>query len=133
MTRARLVGVGAGMAGWLCLAGPGLAADNEAGIPLTPAEAAGSWTVESAGHSVCVLRLGVKKVGAAGYAADVPSTCADALPPGVIAWAPAAGGMRLVGADGQPLIGFSRWSNSLFVSHRTSGVDIQLKRGAPSA
>jgi hypothetical protein len=31
------------------------------------------------------------------------------------------------------VIAFNRWSNSLFVSHRSSGVDIQLKRGAPGA
>ena len=133
MTSTRLAGLGAVVAGWLCLASAALAADNEAGVPLTPGEAAGAWTVESAGHSLCVLHLGAKKAGAAGYAAEVPAACAGVLPPGVVAWAPATGGMRLVGADGQSLIGFSRWSNSLFVSHRSSGVDIQLKRGGPAA
>ena len=37
--------------------------------------------------------------------------------------------MRLVSADGAPLLSFNRWSNSLFVSHRSSGVDVQLRRG----
>jgi hypothetical protein len=40
--------------------------------------------------------------------------------------------MSLVDSDGQTVLGFSRWSNSLFVSHRSSGVDVQLKRGAPN-
>jgi hypothetical protein len=37
--------------------------------------------------------------------------------------------MNLVDASGQTLIGFGRWSNSLLVSHRSSGEDIQLERG----
>ena len=28
-------------------------------------------------------------------------------------------------------MGFNRWSNSLFVAHRSSGVDVQLRRGSP--
>jgi hypothetical protein len=31
-------------------AAPALAEDNEAGAPLTPAEAAGAWTVSTKGH-----------------------------------------------------------------------------------
>jgi Protease inhibitor Inh len=108
-----------------------LAADHEAGVPLTPAEAVGAWTVESGGHSLCVMKLGGEKAGA-GFTAQVPATCGDALPSGVTGWAPAAGGMSLIGADGGQLIAFSRWSNSLFVSHRSSGVDVQLKRGGPN-
>jgi hypothetical protein len=38
--------------------------------------------------------------------------------------------MNLVDANGQTLVGFGRWSNSLLVSHRNSGVDVQLVRGA---
>jgi len=121
------------LAGVLALPAPMLAvaADNEAGVPLTPAEAAGSWTLESGGHSICVVKLDATKT-AAGFGVQVPATCGDALPTGLVGWAPAAGGMSLVGADGAVLIGFSRWSNSLFVSHRSSGVDIQLKRGGPN-
>jgi hypothetical protein len=37
--------------------------------------------------------------------------------------------MRLIDASGQTVAGFDRWSNSLFVSRRASGVDVQLKRG----
>jgi hypothetical protein len=29
------------------------------------------------------------------------------------------------------LASFNRWSNSLFVSHRSGGVDVQLMRGGP--
>ena len=45
-------------------------------------------------------------------------------------WAPTGDGMALTGSDGHVLIAFSRWSNSLFVSHRASGFDLQLRRGA---
>ncbi len=121
----------AGVATLIFAPGPCPAQDHEAGAPLTPAEAAGSWTLESGGHSICVLKLDAQKT-AAGFGAQVPATCGDALPAGLVGWAPAAGGMSLVGADGRVLIGFSRWSNSLFVSHRSSGVDIQLKRGGPN-
>jgi hypothetical protein len=122
----------AAIVGWLAFCAPAaaLAADHEAGVPLTPAEAAGAWTLESGGHSICVLSLGTRKVSSAGYAAQVPESCGDTLS-GVAAWTPAAGGMTLVSADGRPVLGFGRWSNSLFVSHRSSGVDLQLKRGGP--
>jgi len=126
---------GAGLAGAL-LAGSlsaAYAADHEAGVPLTPAEAAGDWTVETGGHSICVLKLDARGVAANTYAAQIPPSCGDTLPTKIVAWTPAPDGMRLVGADGQPLIGFARWSNSLFVSHRSSGVDIQLKRGGPGS
>jgi hypothetical protein len=43
------------------------------------------------------------------------------------------GGRALIGSDGRSLIAFSRWSNSLFVSYRSGGVDIQLRRGAGPA
>lgn len=106
------------------------AEDHEAGVPLSPAEAAGAWTVESGGRNLCVLTLGAAKT-AQGYSARIPASCAQSIPGGAVAWQPTADGMALVGADGAPVIAFNRWSNSLFVSHRASGVDIQLKRGAP--
>jgi len=121
----------AGLAGLTLLSAPAFAVDHEAGTPLTPAEATGTWTLESAGHAICVLRLGREKAGSAGFALEVPATCGDALPANLAGWAPAADGMSLVGADGQALIGFNRWSNSLFVSHAASGVDVQLRRGGP--
>jgi hypothetical protein len=131
----RLASIGGAIAGLAAVVsvGAAAAADNEAGVPLTPAEAAGAWTVETGGHSICVLSLGVKKVAAIGYSLEIPSTCSEAVPTGAAAWAPAAGGMKLVSADGQTVLAFGRWSNSLFVSHRSSGVDIQLKRGAPNS
>ena len=46
-------------------------------------------------------------------------------------WQTTADGMALMDGSGQQLIAFNRWSNSLFVSHRSSGVDVQLMRGAP--
>jgi len=107
-----------------------LCADHEAGTPLTPAEAGGVWTLESGGRNICSVTLGESHVGA-GYSAKAAPGCAGALPGDPVAWRPTADGMQLVGADGQALVGFGRWSNSLFVSHQTSGVDVQLKRGGP--
>jgi hypothetical protein len=109
-----------------------VAADNEAGAPLVPADAAGPWTLESSGHAICVVTLGSQKAGAAGYAVKAPAACGGALPPNMAAWAPEGDGMKFVSADGERLMGFGRWSNSLFVAHRASGEDVQLKRGGPS-
>ncbi len=114
----------------LSLAAPTFAADNEAGVPLQPGDAAGPWTVESAGKDLCVITLSQGKAGSGGaYALRAPASCGDALPAGLSGWTPTAHGMALVGADGQPAITFGRWSNSLLVSHASSGVDIQLRRG----
>ena len=122
--------IAAGLAG-LAASGSVAAAqdkpDNEAGVPLAPAEAAGAWTVASAGKDLCVLTLG------AAHTVKAPATCGDALPSIPTGWQPTRDGMRLVGAGGQPVLAFHRWSNSLFVSHRASGVDIQLRRGGPGA
>jgi hypothetical protein len=106
------------------------AADNEAGVPLTPREAVGLWTVESAGHFICGVELSAQKAGQAGFAARTRPSCQGALPGQVAGWTPTSDGMALTGADGQVVLPFNRWSNSLFVSHRSSGVDIQLTRGA---
>ena len=118
--------IGAGLVSYPLLAA---AEDHEAGVPLTPAEAAGAWTVESGGHNICVLTLSGQKSGS-GYGVKAGS-CGDTIQGNPVAWQPTHDGMQLVGADGQTIIAFNRWSNSLFVSHRSSGVDIQLKRGAP--
>jgi hypothetical protein len=108
-----------------CGIGVALAADNEAGVPLSPAEAAGGWTLQSAGHAICMLRLTANHLARAG-------DCGGALPSGVAGWATTSNGVALTGADGQVLMRFDRWSNSLFVSRRTSGDDLQLMRGAPN-
>lgn len=114
-----------------CLAGAALfataslavavAEDNEAGVPLTPKEAAGAWTVSSGGQDLCVLTLGPA------HTVKAASSCGDVLPSAPTAWQPTGDGMQLM-SGGQQLLAFHRWSNSLFVSHRTSGVDIQLRR-----
>jgi hypothetical protein len=118
-----------GLAGAALMCGQALAADHEAGVPLSPAEAAGPWTVESGGRPLCVLTLGVRRSGAGGFALRAPDTCEGVLTGRPTAWSPTADGMKLVGADGATLVSFNRWSNSLFVSHMSSGVDIQLQRG----
>ena len=102
--------------------------DNEAGVPLSPAEAGGAWTLESDGHSICVIKLGADKAKDA-YPAKAQSSCREVLSGDPAGWRPTHDGMQLVGADGAPLLAFARWSNSLFVSHRSSGVDLQLRRG----
>ena len=100
--------------------------DHEAGVPLSPAEAAGGWTVETGGRAICMIRL------TADHGATPSGSCGDALPAGVAGWQPTADGMALTDGSGQVLTPFNRWSNSLFVSHRSSGVDVQLMRGPPS-
>jgi len=111
---------------FLTLARAAMAADNEAGVPLSPAEAAGGWTVETGGHAVCMVTL------TASHGATVGNGCGDVLPAGITGWSATADGMALTGAGGQVLAPFNRWSNSLFVSHRSSGVDVQLMRGGPN-
>jgi hypothetical protein len=118
-------------AAFFALARAAVAADHEAGVPLTPAEAAGAWTVETGGHAICMIRLSPDRAGNAGFGATPGADCGDALPSGVAGWTPTGEGMALTDAGGKVLAPFNRWSNSLFVSHRSSGVDVQLMRGPP--
>jgi len=130
----RFLMIAAGLASALVLAAPcaAPAADEEASVPLAPSDAAGPWTLETGGRAVCVVTLGKTKAGGGGFALDAPAACGEALPASLAGWSPTADGMSFLGADGQVLVAFNRWSNSLFVSHGSSGVDIQLKRGAPN-
>ena len=105
------------------IAGPILAADREAGVPLTPAEAAGGWTLSTQGHAVCLVRLGAR------HTARTDGDCSGALSTQPTGWAPTEDGMRLTGPGGQTVMAFDRWSNSLFVSEKGSTADVQLRRG----
>jgi hypothetical protein len=113
-------------------AGPALAQDqvgpddHEAGVPLTSAEAAGVWTLASGGRDQCHLTLG------ATHSVKADAGCLEILP-GPTAWQATRDGMALTDASGRTILAFHRWSNSLFVSHRASGVDVQLRRGGPVA
>lgn len=127
MIAAGLAGAGLLASAPLALAQEASPPDHEAGVPLTPAEAAGAWTVSSAGKDLCTLSL------TAGHGVKAPPTCGDALSGSPTAWTATSDGMALNGPSGQLMIAFHRWSNSLFVSHRSSGVDIQLRRGGPGA
>jgi hypothetical protein len=98
---------------------------DEAGVPLSPAEAAGGWTLEAGGHAICMVRLASDHGAAAG------AGCAGALPGGVAGWKPTSNGMALTDASGQVVLPFSRWSNSLFVGTAPSGDYLQLMRGGP--
>ncbi|HEY1426850.1 MAG TPA: AprI/Inh family metalloprotease inhibitor [Caulobacteraceae bacterium] len=109
---------------FFALARAAFAADNEAGVPLSPGEAAGAWTVETGGHPVCMIHLTAK------HGASVGNDCASVLPAGITGWTATSDGMALT-ANGQQVAPFNRWSNSLFVSHRSTGVDVQLMRGGP--
>ena len=111
------------------LAGPVLA-DGEAGVPLAPEDAAGPWTVQLAGHGLCVISLEKTKTASGAYALRQPADCGAALPANLTGWTPSADGMKLIGQDGQPAMAFGRWSNSLFVSHQSPGQDVSLQRGA---
>src|SRR5580698_10138061 len=86
---------------FLLLARAAMAADHEAGVPLSPAEAAGAWTVETGGHAICVVRL------TADHGAQVGDNCGDSLAAGVTGWAATADGMVLTGANGQALAPFN--------------------------
>ena len=119
---ATMLSAGALMAG----AAAAQTGDNEAGVPLTPAEAAGAWTVASQGKDLCVLTLG------AAHSVKAPPACDEALTGNPTGWQATKDGMQLTSAAGQPMLAFHRWSNSLFVSHRSSGVDIQLRRSGPA-
>lgn len=104
---------------------------DEADVPLSPRDAAGAWTLEANGHAVCTLRLGKGKASGGSYALEIPQSCGEMLPPAVKAWAPTDQGMALTDQDGQAVLGFRRWSNSLFVTYHSSGSNLQLKRGGP--
>lgn len=107
----------------LCaFAGPALA-DREAGVPLSPAEAVGGWTLSTNGRTVCTIRLGAR------HTVRADAACSGLLPNEPTGWAPTADGMRLTGPGGQTVMSFDRWSNSLFVSRVGSSADVQMRRG----
>ncbi len=128
--RLQVVTAAAAAAAALALASPAAnAADNEAGVPLQPQEAAGTWTLETQGRDVCTLTLGARRQVQFGYQVTGAAACNAVLPEPVWGWMPTGDGMTFVGPKGVPQIAFNRWSNSLFVSHGSSGVDLQLRRG----
>jgi hypothetical protein len=105
-------------------------ARDQVGTPLAVSDAAAQgWTLETQGRAICKVSLSAHPAGNGVYSADVPVACGQTLPAGVAGWKPVTDGAALVDAQGQVLIDFNRWSNSLLVSHRSSGVDIQLRRG----
>jgi hypothetical protein len=106
-------------------------AREQVGVPLAVSDAAAQpWTLETAGRTVCRVRLGGAALSRGVYHADIPGDCGQVLPAGVAGWRPVTDGAALVDGQGQVLIDFNRWSNSLLVSHQSSGVDIQLRRGS---
>jgi hypothetical protein len=65
----------------------------------------------------------------AAHGVKAASACSGLLPGAPSAWQATGDGMALTGSG--PAIAFHRWSNSLFVSRRDTGLDIQLRRGGP--
>ena len=126
--------IAAGVLGAMLVSAPwrACAADDHPDRPLPTAAVAGPWTLESGRRAICVLDLGREKVSADSFALTVPLACGDALPSNLVAWAPAPDGVRLVGWDDTPLMGFSRLSDGLLVSDRSSGVALQLQRSGPT-
>jgi hypothetical protein len=134
LLRTALVGLGlaSALVGGQAAAQDGLGGvhPEQANIPLKPADAAAQpWTLEQQGRSLCVIRLGDSKNSSGAFEVSVPPDCGGNLPAGIAAWRPVSDGAALVDADGRVLIDFNRWSNSLLVASRGSGVDLQLRRG----
>jgi hypothetical protein len=123
------IGVAGALAGANAVAQTGLG-DNQAGVPLKPSDAAAQpWTLEHQGQSLCVVRLESVTVSPGAFKIDIAPDCGGNLPTGVAAWRPMTNGAALVDADGRVLVDFNRWSNSLLVASRGSGLDVQLRRG----
>ncbi len=116
----------------LCAPWPAHAAGDHAATSLAPADAAGPWTLASGGRPICVLNLNKEKISAAGFALTVPLACGDALPNNLVAWAPSANGVSLIGLVDGSVMGFSRVSDGRLVSHRPGGEDLELQRGGPN-
>lgn len=102
--------------------------DQMAGKPLAPAEAAGPWTLEKDGMSLCVITLGREKV-AQGYRLSAGDSCQHALPATPAAWTPTDHGMKFVDSSGQTVMTFGRWSDSLLVTRLHGQQSLQLRRG----
>ena len=105
----------------------------QAGTPLLPADAAGPWTLQSKGGAICAVTLTARSAAVGGdFVATIGPECAEAYAMGAAAaWKPTRDGLAFTAGDGSVVVAFNRWSNSLFVSHRSSGADLQLSRGAP--
>lgn len=104
----------------------------QAGTPLAPGDAAGLWTLQSKGGAICAVRLTAKAAGPGSFGASVGPECLQAYAMTAVAgWKPTHDGLAFTDGSGASVVAFNRWSNSLFVSHRASGADLQLTRGAP--
>jgi hypothetical protein len=78
------------------------------------------------------VTLTAKAAAAGSFDAEVGPQCLDAYAMTAVAgWKPTHDGLALTDGSGATVTAFNRWSNSLFVSHRASGADLQLSRGAP--
>jgi len=123
----------------LCIGGgvsaiPALAQDDmgdlardSIGVPLPPKDAAGTWTLEGHGHSICHVTLSADLIGPKLYGLQIPADCVPSLPAGIAGWESVVGGMVMVDSGGHVLADFDNWSPELLVSRR-SHLNVQLRR-----
>jgi hypothetical protein len=130
--RAALIAAAVSIAGSALAQSPGEDSGAQAGTALLPADAAGPWTLQSKGGAVCTVTLTARSAAVGGsFVATVGPECKTAYAMGgAAAWKPTHDGLAFTAGDGSVVVAFNRWSNSLFVSHRSSGADLQLSRGA---
>jgi hypothetical protein len=131
-TALAVLGLASALVGGQAVAQDGLGGSHpeQANIPLKPADAAAQpWTLEHQGRSLCVVRLSDVRNSSGAFKVDISTGCGGSLPAGIAAWRPVTNGAAFVDADGRVLIDFERWSNSLLVADRSSGFDVQLRRG----
>jgi len=88
---------------------------------------ADAWLLQAHGQVLCRLTLSGRASHGGPYHANIPADCRSALPAGATGWKPTPDGIVLVAADGEVLVAFARWSESLFVSSGP-GPDLQLAR-----
>lgn len=115
----------------LAASAPSLAQDTGTagyGTPLKPSDAAAQpWLVESHGQTTCHIKLEGEQASPGVYRVST-SDCGNALPTGVVGWKPDGNGLSLLDSQGQVVVKLDRWSNSLLVAPRSSGIDLQLQR-----
>lgn len=94
---------------------------------LRSVEIAGARLLQSHGRVVRRLARPGRTTRARPYGGVSRAACHGDLPRGG-GWKPNLSGLTQVCADGEALIGFTRWSESLYVSKRLAAPDLQIAR-----
>jgi hypothetical protein len=99
------------------------------GLPISLKDAtAGPWTLQTRAGPICTVSFRADRLANGANAADIPSACAAALPPGVVGWKPVTDGLALVGADGKILLDFNQWTPRDLVARRAGAPYLELVR-----